>query len=83
VTAFGYSGLLLGPAVLGFVAEHASLPVALVIPAVMAAVVTLTGSPAIRSLLRLSTAPAPAAVPSGVRSGDEPVPDGEPQPARD
>ncbi|MCP2354922.1 MFS family permease [Nonomuraea thailandensis] len=83
VTAFGYSGLLLGPAVLGFVAEHASLPVALIIPAVMAALVTLTGSPAIRSLLRLSAAPAPVALPSGTRSGDEPVPDGEPQPARD
>ncbi|WP_344478649.1 MFS transporter [Nonomuraea monospora] len=72
VTAFGYSGLLLGPAVLGFVAEHASLPIALFIPAVLAAVVTLAGSPAIRSLLRLSPAPAPAA-----------VPEGEPQPARD
>lgn len=81
VTAFGYSGLLLGPAVLGFVAEHASLQVALVIPAVLAAVVTLTGSPAIRSLLRLSAAP--AVVLSAARSGDEPVPDGEAQPARD
>ncbi|MBB6548669.1 MFS family permease [Nonomuraea rubra] len=81
VTAFGYSGLLLGPAVLGFVAEHASLQVALVIPAVLAAVVTLTGSPAIRSLLRLSAAP--AVVLSAARPGDEPVPDGEAQPARD
>ncbi|MEV0826127.1 MFS transporter [Nonomuraea rubra] len=81
VTAFGYSGLLLGPAVLGFVAEHASLQVALVIPAVLAAVVTLTGSPAIRSLLRLSAAP--AVVLSAARPGDERVPDGEAQPARD
>ncbi|MGP3919094.1 MFS transporter [Nonomuraea sp. 10N515B] len=55
VTAFGYSGLLLGPAVLGYVAEASSLPVALIIPAVLAAVVTLAGMPAIRSLLRHST----------------------------
>ncbi|MFG1708996.1 MFS transporter [Nonomuraea sp. M3C6] len=68
VTAFGYSGLLLGPAVLGYVAEASSLPVALIIPAVLAAVVALAGSPAIRSLLHLS-APAPVAA--------------EPAPARD
>ncbi|MFI6599583.1 MFS transporter [Nonomuraea sp. NPDC050536] len=48
VTAFGASGLLVGPAVLGYVAEAASLPVALIIPAVLAAVVTLSGTPAIR-----------------------------------
>ncbi|MFI7637245.1 MFS transporter [Nonomuraea sp. NPDC049400] len=58
VTAFGYSGLLLGPAVLGYVAEASSLPIALIIPAVLAAVVTLAGAPAIRSLTRLSSAPA-------------------------
>ncbi|GAA2388402.1 MFS transporter [Nonomuraea africana] len=50
VTAFGYSGLLVGPAVLGFVAESASLPVALIIPAVLAAVVGLAGTPAIRAI---------------------------------
>ncbi|WP_185079318.1 MFS transporter [Nonomuraea jabiensis] len=55
VTAFGYSGLLLGPAVLGYVAEASSLPVALIIPAVMAAVVALSGTPAIRTLTRLPT----------------------------
>lgn len=86
VTAFGYSGLLLGPAVLGFVAKSASLPVALIIPAVMAAVVTLAGSPAIRSLLRLTT-PAPAVVPAGsggeVAAGGEPARGGEREPARD
>ncbi|MFG1615061.1 MFS transporter [Nonomuraea wenchangensis] len=60
VTAFGYSGLLLGPAVLGYVADVASLPVALIIPAALAAVVTIAGAPAIRSLLRASP-PAPAA----------------------
>nr|WP_277350199.1 MFS transporter [Nonomuraea sp. FMUSA5-5] len=82
VTAFGYSGLLLGPAVLGFVAEHASLPVALFIPAALAAVVTLAGSPAIRALLRHSTTPpADPGLPGGPAA--TPVPDGEPQPARD
>ncbi|TMR08573.1 MFS transporter [Nonomuraea turkmeniaca] len=63
VTAFGYTGLLLGPAVLGYVAEMSSLPVALIIPAVLAAVVTLAGMPAIRSLLRHSTPAAPTPVP--------------------
>ncbi|MFI9595281.1 MFS transporter [Nonomuraea sp. NPDC052265] len=59
VTAFGYSGLLLGPAVLGYVAEATeSLPVALIIPAVLAAVVALSGAPAIRALTR-QAAPAP------------------------
>ncbi|WP_222623327.1 MFS transporter [Streptomyces armeniacus] len=51
VTACGYTGLLLGPAVLGYVAEHTSLRVALVIPAVMAFLVTAVGSPAVRRLL--------------------------------
>jgi MFS family permease len=64
VTAFGYSGLLVGPAVLGFVAKHASLPVALIIPAVMAAVVTLSGSPSIRALASGPKAPAAAPVPA-------------------
>ncbi|MEV0148879.1 MULTISPECIES: MFS transporter [unclassified Nonomuraea] len=50
VTAFGYSGMLVGPAVLGYVAEASSLPVALFVPAVLAAVVALTGAPAIRAL---------------------------------
>ncbi|MFI6495807.1 MFS transporter [Nonomuraea typhae] len=60
VTAFGYSGMLVGPAVLGFVAESSSLPVALVIPAVLAAVVALAGSPSIRALTA-RPAPEPAA----------------------
>ncbi len=59
VTAFGYSGMLVGPAVLGFVAESSSLPVALVIPAVLAAVVALAGSPSIRAL---TARPAPEPV---------------------
>ncbi|MGW0805884.1 MFS transporter [Nonomuraea sp. NPDC002799] len=93
VTAFGYSGLLLGPAVLGYVAESSSLPIALIIPAVLAAVVAVTGAPAIRALLRLS-APAPASAPGAADSGTaEPrsadpggAPAGrghEPEPARD
>nr|WP_256256801.1 MFS transporter [Nonomuraea pusilla] len=54
VTAFGYTGLLLGPAVLGYVAQHWRLEIALVIPCLMAAAVALTGVPAVRAL----TAPA-------------------------
>ncbi|MEV0231681.1 MFS transporter [Nonomuraea sp. NPDC050786] len=72
VTAFGYSGLLLGPAVLGYVAEASSLPIALIIPAVLAAVVSLAGTPAIRSLTRLPATAAdvgdhPAPAPAPVR----------------
>ncbi|MFI6322967.1 MFS transporter [Nonomuraea sp. NPDC050556] len=50
ITAAGYTGLLMGPATLGFVADHTSLPVALIIPTVLAAVITLAGTPAIRAL---------------------------------
>ncbi|MBN6052188.1 MFS transporter [Nonomuraea sp. RK-328] len=57
VTAFGYSGMLVGPAVLGYIAEASSLPVALIVPAVLAAVVALTGAPAIRSLSAESRVP--------------------------
>ncbi|MGV9378268.1 MFS transporter [Nonomuraea sp. NPDC003707] len=65
VTAFGYSGLLLGPAVLGYVAEASSLPVALIIPAVLAAVVALSGAPAIRTLTHLPTStPSPNPTPA-------------------
>ncbi|MFI7447378.1 MFS transporter [Nonomuraea sp. NPDC049714] len=60
VTAFGYSGLLVGPAVLGYVAEASSLPIALIVPAVLAAVVALTGAPAIRALARVATPLEPA-----------------------
>jgi hypothetical protein len=93
VTAFGYSGLLLGPAVLGYVAEASSLPVALIIPAVLAAVVALTGAPAIRALISLpasvsASGPAPAAGPasaSAPASGPAPASGRghEPEPARD
>ncbi|MGN9842727.1 MFS transporter [Nonomuraea sp. H19] len=63
VTAFGYSGLLLGPAVLGYVAEAtSSLPIALIIPAVLAAVVTLAGAPGIRALSRATAPPLEVAV---------------------
>ncbi|MER7369831.1 MFS transporter, partial [Nonomuraea wenchangensis] len=67
VTAFGYSGLLLGPAVLGYVADVASLPVALIIPAALAAVVTIAGAPAIRSLLRASPSAPAAPLPEPAR----------------
>ncbi|GGO80399.1 MFS transporter [Nonomuraea cavernae] len=56
VTAFGYSGLLVGPALLGYIAEASSLPVALIVPGVLAAVVALTGVPAIRALPVASSA---------------------------
>ncbi|MFI0419791.1 MFS transporter [Spongiactinospora sp. 9N601] len=66
VTAFGYTGLLAGPAALGFVAESFSLPAALVIPAVFAIVVAVAGGPGIRAILPTAhpakdAVPAPAA----------------------
>ncbi|MEU0572871.1 hypothetical protein ABZ297_46770 [Nonomuraea sp. NPDC005983] len=57
VTAFGYSGMLVGPAVLGYVAEASSLPVALIIPGALAAVIALSGAPAIRALPRADRVP--------------------------
>src|SRR5437868_9173435 len=54
VTALGYMGLLLGPALLGYVAEGASLTVALIIPTVLAAVIALAGVPTIRVLNRVA-----------------------------
>jgi MFS family permease len=65
VTAFGYSGLLVGPAVLGYVAEASSLPVALILPAVLSAAVALTGAPAIRALSEASAPRTPVTVPAG------------------
>lgn len=50
ITAAGYTGLLLGPATLGFIADHSSLPVALIIPTILAAVISIAGTPAIRAL---------------------------------
>ncbi|WP_308168497.1 MFS transporter [Nonomuraea sp. NEAU-A123] len=64
VTAFGYSGLLVGPALLGFLAQTWSLRVALILPALLAAAVALAGTPAIRALIRTSaSAPVPAEAP--------------------
>ncbi|MFD1543332.1 MFS transporter, partial [Nonomuraea guangzhouensis] len=59
VTAFGYSGLLVGPALLGFLAQTWSLRVALILPALLAAAVALAGTPAIRALTR-TPVPVPA-----------------------
>ncbi|MED7923240.1 MFS transporter [Nonomuraea sp. LP-02] len=67
VTAFGYSGMLIGPGVLGYVADVASLPVALIIPAALAAVVSLAGVPAMRSLLRASPPASAAPLPEPAR----------------
>jgi MFS family permease len=43
VTTISYAGAMAGPAVIGYVASMASLPVALVIPAAMAVLVALSG----------------------------------------
>ena len=50
VTAFGSAGLLVGPAVIGHLAEATSLPLALVVPALLAAMVAIAGPPALRAL---------------------------------
>ncbi|MGI5272569.1 MFS transporter [Nonomuraea sp. CA-218870] len=65
VTACGYTGLLAGPAILGYIAEASSLPVALIIPAVLSAVVALAGVPSIRALTAKTAPPAPERVPAG------------------
>ncbi|MEU8150865.1 MFS transporter [Nonomuraea sp. NPDC048901] len=59
VTAFGYSGLLVGPALLGYLAESWTLRFALIVPALLAAAVALAGAPAIRALSRVPV-PVPA-----------------------
>ncbi|MFG1943253.1 MFS transporter [Nonomuraea sp. NPDC048826] len=66
VTACGYTGLLAGPAILGYIAESSSLPVALIVPAVLSAVVALAGVPSIRAL----TARTVPAVPEPVAARD-------------
>ncbi|MBA2895053.1 MFS family permease [Nonomuraea soli] len=58
LTAFGYTGLLMGPAVLGFVAEATSLRISLIIPAVFAAIIALAGVPALRRLPSATKVPA-------------------------
>ncbi|ADD42755.1 MFS transporter [Stackebrandtia nassauensis] len=59
VTVFGSAGLLVGPAVIGHLAEATSLPTALIVPAVLAAVVALAGPSAIKALgLGRTTRPA-------------------------
>ncbi|HZE39392.1 MAG TPA: MFS transporter [Stackebrandtia sp.] len=50
VTAFSSTGMLVGPAVIGHLAQATSLPVALVVPATLAAVVAVIGPFAIRAL---------------------------------
>ncbi len=52
VTVFGSAGLLIGPAAIGHLAEASSLPTALVVPALLAAMVAVTGPPAVRALTR-------------------------------
>ncbi|MGH8879817.1 MAG: MFS transporter [Stackebrandtia sp.] len=50
VTVFGSAGLLVGPAVIGHLAEATSLPTALIVPGILAAVVAVAGPSAIRAL---------------------------------
>jgi len=50
VTVFGSAGLLIGPAAIGHLAEATSLPAALIVPALLAALVAVSGPPAIRAL---------------------------------
>lgn len=61
VTVFGSAGLLVGPAVIGHLAEATSLPTALIVPAALAAVVGLVGPSAIKAL-HAKTAPRPEPV---------------------
>lgn len=62
VTVFGSAGLLIGPAVIGHLAEATSLPVALVVPALLAAMVAVTGPPAVRALTNSRKVPQSAHV---------------------
>ncbi|WP_066361435.1 MFS transporter [Herbidospora mongoliensis] len=50
VTTISFGGALIGPAVIGYVAEVESLGTALLIPAVFAVFVTLAGPPAVRAV---------------------------------
>lgn len=43
VTTFGYAGILLGPATIGFLAQHSSLSVAMILLGVIMAIVAATG----------------------------------------
>ncbi|GAA4906763.1 fucose permease [Stackebrandtia albiflava] len=72
VTAFGSAGLLIGPGVIGQLAEATSLPTALMVPAGLAVVVAVFGPPAIRAL----TGGRSDAIRPGATTPDKPV--GEP-----
>ena len=56
VTTVSYGGGLIGPALIGFVAASASLPVAMVIPAILAVLVAV-GAPAILAMVTRPGAP--------------------------
>lgn len=55
VTTFGYMGLLIGPALIGFIAEATSLSIAFICIAVLLAVVGLSGRPVLKGLIRASS----------------------------
>jgi MFS family permease len=50
ITLFSSVGMLIGPAIIGQLAEISSLPVALIVPAVLALLVAVTGPPAAKAL---------------------------------
>ena len=56
VTIFGSAGLLIGPAVIGHLAELAGLPVALIVPGCLALLVAAAGPAAVRALSAHSAA---------------------------
>ncbi len=67
VTTLAYGGGLLGPTVMGLVASATSLPVAMIVPAVLVLLVTVSAPPVLRSLTAVpvtvaggAAAPAPA-----------------------
>lgn len=53
VSAIGYGGGLAGPALIGGIAEASSLPVALLLPAALAVMITLAAPPVLRPASRL------------------------------
>lgn len=65
ITTLGYSGSLLGPALVGCVAALSSLPIALTIPAALALGIATAGP---RTLAALARHARPATAPSGTMS---------------
>lgn len=76
ITTISYGGSLVGPAVIGYVATAASLPVAIAIPAAFAGLVALTGPLVLTMVSRTALAGGqPQLVRANIR-GRDPVPTG-------